>query len=286
MKYIRASLSCLAVLLAASCSNTPDPAFTILGIGQSNMVGSSTYGEADLSTNDKVEVWNPALSKWLVGEISDRFPAITGMHSGGNIAWFAAKEYQRRYGGKVRVVIDACGGRPIDDWLNDLGTIDCVMKTNKVTDNRFLSAMKQLQAAKVNQVDLVIFAQGESNNNKTGRSEINTFEEYRKAVQELVARLAREPMIDDKTPFIMTELVDVTNAKGERSPQNHRNDVISNLGNNTVDDNPYTRTAFANIENGEYPPNNDLHHWNTRGLEVMGQRVIDALDELYEEVGR
>ncbi len=274
------------VLLASSCLKPEEPAFTILGIGQSNMVGASTFGQADLSRNENVEVWNPKLSRWVVGEISESFPKLTGMNSGGNIAWFAAKEYQRRYGGKVRVVIDACGGRPIDDWLNELGTIDCVMKTNKITDNRFLSAMKQLQAANVRQVDLVIFAQGESNNNKTGRSQINTFEEYRDAVGELVARLAREPNIGNKTPFIMTELVDVTNAKGERSPQSHRNDVISNLGNETVDTNPYTRTARATVDNGEYPPNNDLHHWNTKGLEVMGKRVIDALEEVYQDVGR
>lgn len=250
------------------------------------MVGTTTHGEADLSRNENVEVWNPNSSTWVVGEISDSFPQLTGMNSGGNIAWFAAKEYQKRYGGKVRVVVDACGGRPIDDWLNELSTIDCVVNTSKITDNRFLSAMKQLRAANVSQVDLVIFAQGESNNNNTGRSEINTFGEYRKAIQNLVSRLASEPIIGDKTPFIMTELVDVTNAKGERSPQNHRNDVISNLDNDTVDNNPYTRTAFANVEGGEYPPNNDLHHWNARGLELMGQRVIDALDELYAELGR
>jgi len=275
--------ACTTTKTATKKEANVDVKVILLG-GQSNMVGASNFGKADLSKNEHVEVWNPALSAWVVGEINDSFPKITGMNSGGNIAWFAAKEYQRRFGGKVRVVIDACGGRPIDDWLNDLGTIQCVVATNKITDNRFLSAMKQLQAAQVQQVDLIIFAQGESNNNKTGRSEINTFEEYRQAVQDLIARFAREPNIGSQTPFIMTELVDVTNGKGERSPQRHRNDVISQLGSEVVDNNPYTNTARAKVENGVYPPNNDLHHWNSRGLEVMGQRVIDALEEIYSEL--
>jgi len=248
-----------------------DGYFYILGMGQSNMYGNSRAADtttADLTPINDVEVWNPATNSWEVGKISSTFDPVTGMDKGGNMAWFAAKELHQRTGVPVRIIVDTVGGRPIDDWVN-----------NGRQSIRYKSAIDQLLAAQVPEVDLIIFAQGESNNNTSGVSSINTKTEYALAISQLLQQLRSEPMISTETRFVMPELVHIVNSTVKMYD---RNDFIFDLN---KDGDPVTFVARASGPGLSYPiVANDDVHWSLSGLELMGKRIINAYNT-HKELG-
>ncbi|MFI1744755.1 hypothetical protein [Thalassobellus sediminis] len=84
----------------------------IVAEGQSNMVGTDAeIVPYDVTVNNNVLIWNKGTSKWdVLDSRADK------------IYWSFAKKYQETYGGTVKIILNASGGMPIDDWIQEGST--------------------------------------------------------------------------------------------------------------------------------------------------------------------
>ncbi|MCC1493861.1 calcium-binding protein [Cognatishimia sp. F0-27] len=259
----------------------PDPVY-ILGFGQSNMSGIADVGR-DPSLWDQTEpdpavtFWNTDSRSWEPAFIDPAHPEQTGLDSQGSMIWHVALEIHARTGREVRMIVDAYPGQPIDGLgFGPGGSTGWVAAGAR--SEFFVSLVETVNAAAVPQIDLAVFAQGESNHDtaQVTNTAISTATDYRAALDTLLAQLRAQDWFDTATPFFMTELV-------PDSELADRNDVILGLG---ADDDPATDSAFATLPFRPVPNVGETGvHWSVQGHRDMAVRVVEAWERATVDLG-
>ena len=135
-------LSLISVTFTNALQDEEKPIETVIvAEGQSNMVGTdAAILPFDVTVNNNVLIWNTSKLVWDV-----LTPTVD------KIYFSFAKKYQETYGGTVKIILNAVGGMPIEDWIQT-GTVD-----------RHQDLINQLSAASIDKVDIHLWHQGENN---------------------------------------------------------------------------------------------------------------------------
>tara|TARA_B100001123_G_scaffold430643_1_gene550965 strand:- start:1759 stop:3279 length:1521 start_codon:yes stop_codon:yes gene_type:complete len=229
---------------------------TLVGIGQSNMVGN-TFSGGDLSTDTRIKAFNSATGAWETARIDMRFDDTDGLSGGNNMLWQFAKRLQAETGAEIRLVIDGHNGASITAWNED----------ERATEH-YSDMLSKLRHAGVTEVDHVVFAQGEADANHSA-SGVNSAAAYRATILDMVVRLFGESFASSDMQFIMPQL-----AESASATHADRNDVIAGL-----DHDGDARTTVAKI----YGPRESMFtapdapdgvHWTGEGLTRIGQEAL------------
>ena len=156
------------------------PYYTIVAMGQSNMVGYSGTG-GDKGTDSRVTAWNG--SAWVLANLNN----APFSSNNNNIAFHYAKQIAERFDRNVRIILEAENGRPIGDWVPDTATHYAGMRT-------------QISASGTTKVDVVLWHQGESDYARTHAA-------YGADLNSLCTQLRGEASISDTMPIVMGELL-------------------------------------------------------------------------------
>ncbi|MCK5123495.1 MAG: hypothetical protein KAQ87_05125 [Candidatus Pacebacteria bacterium] len=182
--------------------------FTIVAMGQSNMVGRDGAGD-DKTADNRVRAWNG--STWVIADLSST-PFADNYN---NIAFHFAKKIAEEQNREVRIILEAENGRPISDWVPSSATHYAGMQT-------------QITNSGTTKIDVVLWHQGESNNGSSNTA-------YAADLQLLIDQLRSETEISSTTPIVMGELI-----VGALDGQNA---VFENIHNYITD--PYVTVARA-----------------------------------------
>jgi hypothetical protein len=174
----------------ANWSGGSGPVFTIVAMGQSNMVGFSGSG-GDKATDSRVTAWNG--SAWVTANLSN----TPFSSNNNNIAFHFAKQIAEKQNRNVRIILEAENGQPISGWV-------------PASASHYVGMKNQISASGTTKVDVVLWHQGESDFNRS-------YAAYGADLQSLVTQLRGEAAISVTTPIVMGELL----AGGVYSYQNH-----------------------------------------------------------------
>jgi len=115
--------------------------FVIIAEGQSNMTATDpNIVPFDIKPNKNVFIWNNSKSNWEI--LKPNYD---------NIYFHFARKYQETYGGVVKIILNALGGKPIEEWIKK-GSVD-----------RHQMLVDQIQASGITKVNVHLWHQGESN---------------------------------------------------------------------------------------------------------------------------
>jgi|GEM_PF-4430327 len=223
--------------------------FTILAMGQSNMVGR--YAGGDATTNPDVYAWDG--SNWVVATLGVA-PFYTITANANNIAHSFARKYQQQYGGEVRIILSAQSAQPIAEWVGS-GTASTM----------YADAMAQIAASGTTKIDAILWHQGEQDRDLNGGSAV----QYQADLNTLLTQLRAEPTIGKTVPFIAGALLD----EGSNS-WDDRNDVLTTLNG---DADIWTGTASG----ADLASIGDEIHYNGTSLHVLGsERYFEVYESL------
>ena len=230
--------------------------------GQSNMEGQAAIATDSPAPDSKVRVWNRIGNTWGEANLGF-FPFNTLGNGRGNICYYMAHAVQKRLGdgARVNMVIDAQGGRPIDDWLlsgaatrwNGPTGIDTQLTNVLANDPNFAK------------LDAWFWMQGESDNNQTEAY-------YQLALQELIDQIEAAAWGGDNIAFVAGELL-----RGAISNFDQRNDVLGTMTLNSqpnflkVKHRPWIASASS-----EGLTDLDGVHYDADSLLELGQRMADV----------
>lgn len=221
-----------------------DSMFTIIAMGQSNMVGVGTDG-GDLFIDTRVKVWNDAANEWILADPSKSLVTETlfiNYHTNNNnLAFHFAKQIAEVYDIEVRILILAKSGINIGQYIT-IGNESTYYDTLR----------NSLTASEINEVDCILWHQGESNNYGKANS-------YADSLQIVIDRLRSEPEIELTTPFIAGELIEGTS-------RDTRNDVYFNLE-WFIDDNYVVVAKLHDLPGID----DDVVHFNGSSLVIAGR---------------
>ena len=195
-------------------------AFVILGMGQSNMVGSTEAGGGDQTILDGVYAFNRSTRKYEVPQFGVN-PLPSTMSN--NAALQFANEIKRQTGRPCYFLINAQGGYSIDKWIG-AGT----------GSEMWTDLTGQLLDADINannKVDAVLWLQGEADGNDQATA-YNSYGTYKAGIETLFAQLQALPGWSQETKFISGGI-----GEWNDHPNPERNDVNQTLNNN--DDFPW-----------------------------------------------
>ena len=231
-----------------------DSTFTMIAMGQSNMVGIGTDG-GDLNVDTRVQTWNAVSKTWIVANPSNSLitdPLFSNYHTNhNNLAFHFAKQIAEDYDVEVRLLIVAKSGANIGQWVlfeNDSSLYD-VMRNNLTNSN-------------TNEVDCILWHQGESNS-------FGYPSEYADSLNLLLDKLRAEPEIDLATPFVAGELI-------EGTTHDLRNDVYFNFEG-------FINDEYAVVAKLHELPGiaDDVVHFNGSSLVIAGrERYFEAFQSL------
>jgi len=222
--------------------------FTILAMGQSNMVGRDNTFSDTYDVNRKISAWDANAGAWVSAEVGQE-PFLEGTTTNStNMALEIARKLEQERGhlyDEIRIVLSAQGATSINQWVGS-GTASTM----------YADAMTQLTNAGVGFVDLILWHQGEADQNGSGTG-YDTQATYLAGLDALIAQLRAEPNIGRNVPFIAGELL-------QGGAMSDRNDAISTLFSN-ADEWTGVATSQGVGDTG------DNIHFNTTGLKLMGQ---------------
>ncbi len=184
-----------------------DSTFTIIALGQSNMVGVGDGGR-DLNIDTRVKTWNDVANEWIVADPSRSLVdeiLFENYHTNhNNLAFHFAKQIAELYDIEVRMLILAKPGINIGQFI-----------TNGNESTHYNKLRNRITNSKISEVDCILWHQGESNN--FGEASV-----YADSLQTVIDNLRAESEIGLTTPFIAGELIEGTS-------RDTRNDVYFNL---------------------------------------------------------
>ena len=112
--------------------------FIIVAEGQSNMTATDpNIVPFDITPNKNILIWNYSMSEWEI--LKPKYD---------NIYFHFARKYQETYGGVVKIILNALGGKPIEEWIKK-GSVD-----------RHQMLEDQIKESGITKVDVHLWHQG------------------------------------------------------------------------------------------------------------------------------
>jgi|GEM_PF-3978622 len=225
--------------------------FTILAMGQSNMVGRDNSFSGTYDVTRKISAWDDVNNKWVAAQVGQE-PFLEGTTTNStNFALEFARRFEEKKGhlyDEIRIIFSAQGATSINQWVGS-GT----------SSTMYADAMSQVANAGVNEIDVVLFHQGEADEDGSGTG-YDTAATYEAALDTLVTQLRAEPQIANTVPIIFGELAPAL----EGGIMADRNDVITtkfNDGDNW--------TGYADATGTTLLPDNV--HFDTSSIITLGR---------------